>query len=134
MGRDTLEAVITDDKRVIALASFVVAVGLVGEYWKDMRSVWYIYWESYPLSFRIIPVMLREARVLLLFPILVVFGVLLEWKYEADVSVRETEYTQLLDAQNTALAQKAEEATERAEKNETARVAMLEQTETERFN
>jgi hypothetical protein len=113
MDRSTLESVITFDKSVIATASLVVAIGLIGEYRKDVAKVWMVYWDAYPITLKVLWSTLTSASVLL-FPVLVVLGVAIEWLYEADVSVREAAYTQLLDTENVRLANAAKTATERA--------------------
>jgi hypothetical protein len=113
MERSALESVISWDKSVIATASLVVAIGLIGEYRKDVSRVWGIYWHSYPITLSVILSTLKETFTLF-FPVLVVLGVAIEWLYEADVSVRESAYTQLLDEDNTTLANTAKGATERA--------------------
>ncbi len=125
MDRSGLEAVITRDHRVIAGAAFIVALGLIGEYWKDIKKVWGIYWFAYPLTTSLVRPILRETRVLLFFPLLVVGGVLLEWLFDSDVSQREAEYTQVIDEQNTRLANAAQVATERAADAEQKTLALL---------
>lgn len=102
MDRSSLEELITWDKSAIAAASLVVAVGLIGEYWKEIKKLWLIYWEIYPIEFRrLLFLVAKESRKTFLFPILVVAGVSAEWLYESDSSVREAEYAKLLDDDNS---------------------------------
>ncbi len=115
MERSALESIISWDKSVIATASLVVAVGLIGECKKDISRVWGIYWNSYPITLSVVIATINGSRTLL-FRFLVVLGVAVEWLYEADVSIRESAYTILLDNDNTRLASTAQAATERAAK------------------
>jgi hypothetical protein len=102
MDRSSLEDLITWDKSAIAAASLVVAFGLVGEYWKEIRKLWLLYWDMYPIEFRpLLCSIARESRKTLLFPILVIVGVSAEWLYESDSSVREAAYAKLLDEDNS---------------------------------
>jgi hypothetical protein len=119
MDRSVLESSISADKYAIALASLVVVVGLIGEYKKDIVRVFGLYWDAYPLNISVVRSVIIESRVSLLFPALVVFGVGAEWLYEADSSIREGQYTVLLDADNVKLADTAKAATERAADAET---------------
>jgi hypothetical protein len=102
MDRSSLEALITWDKTAIALASLIVALGLIGEYWKEIKNLWRIFWDMYPIEYLpLFKSIAAESRKTLLFPILVVAGVSAEWIYESDSSVHEAEYAKLLDTDNT---------------------------------
>src|ERR1700677_808243 len=103
MEKGALEALLSADRSAIAWSACVVAVGLIGEYWKQFVELLSMYWNGYPINLEMFSSIAKKAFATLVFPAFVVAGVTAEWLYEVDSSIKEGQYAKLLDNENTTL-------------------------------